>query len=134
MAQVDTDKGIDVRRAIAVEKLALGYTNQAAAEAAEVSRSSIQRWLREPQFVDALNEEVRMRMGTSSRKLNVAFDAAINTWLAIMADPHSTRFEKLRASELAASNAAAFRESMEQREQLRRLEEALGIAQEYDLL
>ncbi|MBX7253124.1 MAG: hypothetical protein K1X50_14170 [Candidatus Promineofilum sp.] len=97
------------RRAVEV-LLATGRVGQAA-EAVKVSRSTIARWQREPDFAQALREQETEAVGNLNRSLIALADKSIDALVSVF--DAGTLSQKLRAADIVLGRLLAWRELTE---------------------
>jgi transposase len=79
MRQITTEGDLDLRQARALTALAGGATVTGAAKSADVSRSTVHRWLNEPRFTDAYEVMKRRRLAEIDARIAALADAALAT-------------------------------------------------------
>jgi hypothetical protein len=96
-----------------------------AAAAANVSRDSIHRWLKDDAFLAALREAEADALRALSRSLVALSNKATATIEAVMTDDETTAAVKLRAADVALSRLLAVRELLDLEERVTSLEARL---------
>jgi hypothetical protein len=83
----------------AIHALCTQRNLEEAASAAGVSKRTLTRWLKLPEFRDAYREARRERVSQSNARLQQASGAAVSTLMKIMVDPSAPAAARVRAAD-----------------------------------
>jgi hypothetical protein len=119
-------KRLTLKKQRAIEAFLDGANVQGAAEAAQVDRRTIGRWLNEPEFLQALRGAGDTAMIAAARRLATNIDAATDAVSAILKDESAAPSIRLRAAELVYNHSPRLIEAGELMERLEALEQRLG--------
>jgi hypothetical protein len=104
--------------------LVTGDVTQAAG-AARVSRQTVHNWLKQAEFISALEEGERVALADISRALVRLGEQAIQTLETAMTAPEIHPSTKVRAADIVLARLLQLRELVQLEERITRLEEAL---------
>lgn len=99
----------------------------AACEAAGVPVRTLQNWLSDPAFVEALRQAEEAAIGEAVRRLVAAAPAAIGVIVGVMADRENPAGIRLRAASQALDHLARLRELRDVERRLADLESQVGL-------
>jgi hypothetical protein len=114
------------RQRKAIEALLTTGDKSAAARAAQVRRSTIYRWLRQPHFQAALAEAEAEALVSLSRTLVRLGDKAGRTLESAMDDPDAALSHRIRAADIVLSRLLQLRELVDLEARVCELERKLA--------
>jgi phage terminase small subunit len=109
--------------------LVTNRTVEAAATVAGVSKSSAYRWLKEPQFADALRRVELAALSEATRALISLHHKAVETLENVMDDPDAPAGTRVRAASEVVSSTLKLREIVDHEERIAALEQRLNLAE-----
>lgn len=109
----------------AAEALALGNSNQEAADRAGVHVRTVQRWLKDAEFQRRVTRMQDERFAQLARRFISATGLALRVAVETLQDPQARRSEKMRAAEYVTKYATTFKEQLDIAERVAALEERL---------
>ena len=95
----------DAKKTKAAEALALGNSNQEAAERAGVNVRTVQRWLKDDDFQKRVTQMQDARFAQLARRFISATALALRVAVDTLQDPDARRSEKMRAFMLSTTFA-----------------------------
>lgn len=110
----------------AIDALLQGHSKTEAAEAADVTLRTVDRWHNEPDFALALSQGGDQVIKDAATRLKASLDTAIDVFREVMSDKKATTATRLRAADLVATHALKLLEVADLVERLERLEQRLG--------
>ena len=128
--QYDEESPLNYKQQMAVDALTRGMTQQQAADHAEVSRRTVQRWLERPDFMAEMAAQADEIMGASMRRLNAACLLAVDTWIRIMQKDRASDAVKSNAANYVMTHMMKWTEMRTLQAQLDRIEERLNLDRE----
>jgi hypothetical protein len=117
---------LDQKRDEAIIALLTHGSIERAARAVGVDPNTLQRWMKEPEFVERYREAGRIAFDHSLGLLQQASGAAVTTVLKIMFDSIVAPLTRLRAAEIVLDHAGHANEISELKARLEKLERAGG--------
>ncbi len=112
------------KRALLV--LAQGGSVQDALAAAQVSRRTIERWRRLPEFVAALRDAESAALMRLSRRLSNASDKAVSVLLSVLDDKSASDQARIRAAQIILTARREFGELVTLSERVETLEQRMN--------
>ena len=100
MSQIGVQK-FSRKQQLALTALLSGMSQAEAAEAAEVSLRTCQRWIASPEFSQALGDSIGSAVALAVARLAALSDAAINVLNETLQSKEATISQRLRASNFA---------------------------------
>lgn len=125
MSQNDTGKILSSKQKMAIEALLSTATIDDAAKTADISRSSITRWLREEHFQNALRDAEKGALKQISRNLIGLANKATNALEDGLGEDQKIN-ARLRAAEIVIDRLIKLREILDFEERLIKLEERIN--------
>lgn len=116
---------LTVKQTKALEFLILGNTIQESADLAFCSENSIDKWLRQKPFSDALNFAKKTSFDCASRKLSNAFIKSVIVLETLMEDKETTTGYRIKCADLLLQNALRVAELNEMNDRLSQIEVTL---------
>ena len=107
----------DRKMEAAIAALLSQRNHEEAAQVAGVSKSSLNRWLKMPEFQSAYLEARRAAMFQANARLQQASSAAVSTLVKVMVDPSTPASARVRAADciLARGNQGLENEDLDSR-------------------
>jgi len=115
---------LTVKQTKALECLILGHTIDEAARLSFCSENSIDKWLRQPKFSDALNFAKKTSFDCASRRLSQAFIKSVIVLEELMLDSEGTvaTSHRIKCADLLLQNALRVAELNEMNDRISSLE------------
>lgn len=124
---MSTDQTLTAKQRKALEALLLTGEVSGAASAANVTRDTIYRWMKQPVFDAAIREAESRALDELSRVLIRLSRSAVGTLAAAMADKQAPISPRLRAAEITLNRLLQLRELAVLEARITALEAASGI-------
>jgi hypothetical protein len=112
------------KKEAAITALLTQRTVEDAARSIGIGPATLRRWQKEPEFVAAYREAVRLSHKQSLGRLHQASSAAVSTLLKVMVDPATPASSKIRAADSVLNHTAKAIEIDDIDARLRELEQA----------
>jgi len=109
----------------AVAGLLGGNSIQESANLAGCSENAVDRWLKLPQFQEALNQGKKSAFNVACLKLGNAFSLSVDTLVSLMEDKETTTGYRIKCADLILQNALRVAEIQDMNERLSQIEVTL---------
>ena len=127
--KVTPGRNLTRKQTRAVEALLLTGEVAAAAREAGVARETLQRWLKQPQFLEAVREAEAGALDDLSRMLVRLGRTAIGTLAKAMNDSTAPMATRVRAADAALGRLLQLRELATLEARVAELERSVGVAE-----
>jgi len=116
---------LTVKQTKALEFLILGYSIDEAARLSSCSENSIDKWLKQKPFSDALRFAKKTSFDVASRRLSNAFIKSVTVLEELMLDPETNTGYRIKCADLILQNSLKVVELDSMSERLELLEVTL---------
>lgn len=117
---------LSTKKQRAIEVLSSSGNVAEAARAASVSRKTLYRWLRQPDFVEVLEAAAQESLANLSRELVRLGTQAVNTLEGAMSDAEAATGTKVRAADVVLARLLQLREMVSIEARLAALERKIN--------
>lgn len=122
---ISPSDALTVKQTKALEFLILGNSIQESANLAFCSENSIDKWLKQKPFIDALNFAKKTSFDCATRKLSNAFIKSVIVLEELLVDPETNTGYRIKCADLLLQNALRVAELNEMNDRLTSLEVTL---------
>lgn len=126
-------KRITRKQELAAQALAMGETATRAAVSAGISRETLYRWMKQPLFLDAIEDAGKSALVSHARILTGNLQKALDTLLEIMNDDTAPANARIRAAEVWLNQERSYRELETIEQRLSKLESRVNPENDEDI-